>query len=282
MFPRSWRVARLIGMSTALLGFSASPGHPQPVSAKDGFSDDGTYRVQVELTPYLWLPATSGSLKVGGNSSRGFDFDSGPPTLADLAHSLHGAFIGFGLLRYGPWSVELDTQWIDAFHKTSVPLGASPLTATLKDKVQVFRIAPGFGYQAYSGAVANIPATVDVRAGLSVFSWRATARIEESPLSGIGGNETFAQPWLGFRADFYPWQSWRLELGAMGEGFGVDGGVWGWGASALVTYSVNRWLDITGGFRAIASRGRGRGSGPLDRSIDITAYGPLLGVGVRF
>lgn len=39
---------------------------------------------------------------------------------------------------------------------------------------------------------------------------------------------------------------------------------------------------ITGGIRALGSSGRGNGSGALRRSIDFTAYGPLLGFGVRF
>ena len=56
---------------------------------------------------------------------------------------------------------------------------------------------------------------------------------------------------------------WR----AMAEGFGVDGGVWGWGASALVSYSVTRWLDVTGGIRALASYGRGNGSGAFKGSL---------------
>jgi hypothetical protein len=96
-------------------------------------------------------------------------------------------------------------------------------------------------------------------------------------------SRSFAQPWAGFRADFYPWTDWRFELGAMAEGFGVNGGVWGWGASALVSYSINKfWLDVTGGIRALGSSGRGNGSGAFKCSIDFTAYGPLLGFGIRF
>jgi hypothetical protein len=86
----------------------------------------------------------------------------------------------------------------------------------------------------------------------------------------------------GFRADIYPWKNWRFELGAMVEGFSVDGGVWGWGASALASYSINSWLDVTGGIRALGSNGRGNSSGAFKRSIDFTAYGPLLGVGITF
>ena len=67
-----------------------------------------------------------------------------------------------------------------------------------------------------------------------------------------------------------------FELAAIAEGFGVNGGVWGWGASALVSYSITSWLDVTGGIRALSSRDRRNGS------LDITAYGPVLGFGFRF
>lgn len=252
------------------------------LSAKDGYAPDGAPHVQVELTPYIWLPAVSGTARVGGTVGRDFSFDSGPPTPADLAHSLHGAIVGYGLVRYGPWSVELDLQWIDAFHKSTVQIGAVGPSGTLKDTVTVFRVAPGLGYQVYSGELAGVPTTVDARVGFSVLSWDATSKIEETPFSGVSVSHSFVQPWAGFRADFYPWTDWRFELGAIAEGFGVDGGVWGWGASALVSYSITSWLDVTGGFRALGSSGRGNGSGAFSRSIDFVAYGPLIGFGFRF
>jgi hypothetical protein len=37
------------------------------LSAQDGYAENGGYRVQVELTPYLWLPAASGTARIGGN-----------------------------------------------------------------------------------------------------------------------------------------------------------------------------------------------------------------------
>ena len=275
------RSRQLTILSCIMVGVSASQADAQ-FSAQDGYADSGGYRVQVELTPYLWLPASSGTARIGGNLGRDFSFDSGPPSIADLAHSLHGAFVGYGLLRYGPWSTELDTQWIDAFHKRSVQADANGPGGILKDTLKVFRIAPGLGYQVYSDAVAGVPVTVDGRAGFSVLAWDVSAKIEESPLSGVSVSKSFAQPWAGFRVDFYPWTDWRFELAAMGEGFGVNGGVWGWGASALASDPITSWLDVTGGIRALASSGRGDSSGTLKRSIDFTAYGPLLGFGVRF
>ena len=202
--------------------------------------------------------------------------------MADLAHSLHGALIAYGLLRYGPWSAELDFQWIDVFHKSTIQATATGPGGTVKDTVSLVRVAPGLGYQVYSGALAGIPTTFDARAGLAVLTWDFSAKIEELPFSRVDVSDTFVQPWAGFRADFYPWTNWRFEVSALAQGFGVNGGSWGWGASALVSYSITRWLDVTGGFRALNSKGRGNGSGPFRRSIDVTAYGPVLGFGIRF
>jgi hypothetical protein len=273
---------------TACLGagigliLSAGPALAQ-FSPRDGYAPDGSYRVQVELTPYLWLPATSGTARLGGDFvGKDVPFHSGPPTVADLAHSLHGAFVGFGLVRYGPWSIELDSQWISAYHSSTFQASATGPGGSMKDTVKLYRIAPGLGYQVYYGSVAGVPTTVDARAGFSVFSWDVTAKIEQSPLSGVDTSHSFVQPWAGLRVSFYPWRNWRFELAGMAEGFGVDGGVWGWGASALVSYSIVKWLDVTGGIRALNSRGRGNGSGAFKRSLDITAYGPVLGFGIRF
>jgi hypothetical protein len=280
----TWPFRRMVGRvvaSSIVVALSGGPALAQ-FSAQDGYAPDGSARVQIELTPYIWLPAVSGSAHIGGSFGRDVNFDSGPPTPADLAHSLHGAVVGYGLVRYGPWSVEMDLQWIDAFHKSTVQPVATGPGGTLKSTVTVFRVAPGLGYQVYSGELAGIPTTVDARAGVSVLSWDATAKIEETPFSGVSVSHSFVQPWAGFRATFYPWTDWRFELTAMAEGFGVDGGVWGWGASALVSYSITSWLDVTGGIRALGSSGRGNGSGVFKRSIDFTAYGPLIGFGIRF
>ena len=262
---------------------SANPARAQ-YSPRDGYTENGGYRVYLEMTPYLWLPASKGTASIGQGSSFGTDvsFSSGPPSPADLAHSLHGAIVAFGLLRYGPWFTEADFQWIDAFHKSTFqpnPLGPA---GTLKDSLSLVRVAPGFGYQVYSGALGGVPITLDARVGFSVLTWSLSAKIEETPFSGVDVSHGFPQPWVGFRADFYPGKDWRLELGANAEGFGVDGGVWGWGASALVYYSITNWLDAAGGFRALSSRGRGNGRDLFRRAIDITLYGPVLGLGVRF
>jgi hypothetical protein len=283
MLPRRM-ASRAIAGSVLCFGLTLWRGEARAqYSAHDGYTENGGYQVHVELTPYLWLPATTGTLSVGGSfAGQDVSFGSGPPSVPDLAHSLHGALVAFGLVRYGPWSAELDFQWIDAFHKSTFQPNVFGPALGLSDTVRFYRVAPGVGYQVYSGYLGATPITVDARAGFSVFSWNATANITQTLAPGVSVSHSFAQPWAGFRADFYPWTDWRFEIAANAEGFGVDGGVWGWGASGLVYYSINRWLDVAGGIRALSSRGRGNGSGPFARSLNITTYGPVLGVGIRF
>jgi len=180
-------------MSGVLMVLEVNPTLAQ-FSARDGYAPDGSYRAQAELAPYLWLPATTGTVQIG-NFGRNFNFDSGPPTPADLAHSLHGALVAFGLVRYGPWSGELDFQWIDAFHKTTVqPIAAGP-SGTIKDSATLIRVAPGLGYQVFSGNPAGIPTTIDARVGFSVLTWSVSAKIEELPFSGADVSQSFVQPW---------------------------------------------------------------------------------------
>lgn len=249
----------------------------------DGYAPDGSYRLQVELTPYLWLPATSTNFSLGPRGGINGSTSTGLPTAAQLANTLHGAFMGFGLLRYGPWSTELDLDWVTASAgKTATgPLGN---TLHLSTSATLLRIAPGFGYEAVRGEIAGMPVTVDARAGFAVFTRSDKISALEVP-TGVSDSGSFVQPWLGTRVSLYPGTDWRIDIGALGQGFGVNGGSWGWGASLMAAYSVTSWMDVTGGFRALSTSRSDHGTGPFGsgtRSLNLTAYGPVLGVGFRF
>ena len=141
------------------------------------------------------------------------------------------------------------------------------------------RVAPGFGYQVYNGALAGLPLTVDARVGFACFSWSAKATSLLDPV-GVSPGGSFVQPWLGFRASLYPAERWRVELAALGQGFGVSGGSWGWGIipdrNLFGQFLVRREPRVPGTEQhAIRIR-----TGPLDkgqRSFNFTAYGPRWG-----
>jgi len=277
------QLASAAGAVLAFLTLTNAPARAQ-LSANDGYAADGSYHLQFELTPYLWLPATNTNFSLGPQGGISGNVNTGVPTAAQLRNSLHGAFMGFGLVRYGPWSGELDIDWVDASTgKTAI--GPRGNALHLSTSASLVRVAPGFGYEVARGAIAGIPATLDARAGFSWLHSSSSIGSLEEPLGGGSDSASFVQPWLGTRATFFPSSRWRVELGALVQGFGVSGGSWGWGASFLVSYAVTDWMVVTGGIRALKTERIEDNVGPLGsgkRSFDLVAYGPLLGVGFRF
>ncbi len=254
------------------------------VSAQDGFGPNATYQWNLELDPYLWLPASSSSFAAGHNGQFGADVTTGVPSISDLFQTLHGAFMGAAITRYGPFSGEVDLQWVDAAQGKTVGPDAFGRSAHLSLSASYVRVAPGLGYEVYNGALGAMPVTLDARAGFAFFTWSAKATSQFDPV-GVSPSGSFVQPWLGFRASLYPAERWRVELDALGQGFGVSGGSWGWGSSLIATYSFNSWFDVNLGFRALNSTRYDANAGPLNagqRAFEFTAYGPVAGVGFRF
>jgi hypothetical protein len=264
----------------------AVPARAQYFSKDDGFTTDGRWQVQTELMPYLWLPATSGALHFGNPRGSTVDFNSAVPSASTLAHTLRGAFMGSGLVRYGPFSAEFDLDYISVNESQDVPAVTAGRTNRVNVSASLVRFAPGLGLEAYRGEIGGVQTIIDVRAGFAFFASEQAIK-GEGDLAGRGhsGNDSSIQPWLGARATFIPSPRWRVMINAIYQGMGVDGGSQGWGATAIASYAVTDWMDVSLGFRALETT-RGKGPGDLPgsdrRSFSILAYGPLLGVGFRF
>jgi hypothetical protein len=288
MTRRYVAAAKLVSVWACLTGLAISQAQAQFFSNKDGYTADGKYQVQLEVVPYIWLPATSGS--VGFASPRLTDrttgnFSTGVPSLSKLANSLHGAFMGAGVLRYGPYSGEIDIQYIDASESKTLFTGPNGGVARVNASASLVRVAPGVGYQVYSGQLFGIATSADARVGFAYFSSSQSLKGEADLTGETSSNDSFVQPWLGGRLSFIPAPRWRVELGALAQGFGVDGGSWGWGASLIGSYAMTKWATLNLGFRALDTE---RTHGDRDtlaasrRSLSLTAYGPIAGVGFRF
>ncbi len=284
------RVARhaVNTLSLALFAFILLIGRAaqaQFFSVNDGYADDGKYRVQVEVSPYLWLPAVTGSVHFASSRLGTQEFNSGFPTAAGLKEALHAAFMGSGLVRYGPWSAEMDIQYINASTSTTLATGRFGRVYGVNTGLSLVRVAPGLGYKVYSGDAVGVPVMVDARVGVAYLTTDTTLT-GEGPFGGGGTSDnSFVQPWLGVRATFVPAARWRVELGGLVQGLGVQNGSWGWGASVVGSYAATRLIDIDLGFQALETD-RGNGSGALsgsdNRSFSVTAYGPVAGITFRF
>ncbi|OYV34681.1 MAG: hypothetical protein B7Z80_20550 [Rhodospirillales bacterium 20-64-7] len=79
----------------------------------------------------------------------------------------------------------------------------------------------------------------------------------------------------------YPWPRWRFQLAALGQGFGVGGGTWGWQVSAIATWAATNWLNLNAGFNAMHESGALAPSRVI-RQIDTTMYGPVVSVSFTF
>jgi hypothetical protein len=272
----------------ALAGLGGAPAHAQFFTNTDGYAADGSPRLQVELTPYGWWPGISGSVHFASplvDSRTPGTFNTGLLSTSFIKDVLHAAFIGAGIVRYGPFSAEMDLQYLSASESKTLFTGPAGEVFRVKTAVELVRVAPGIGYQVYTGDAFGVPTSVDARVGFSYIGTSETF-IGEGALTGRSSSmdTSFVQPWLGARVDFVLSPRWRIELGALVQGFGVDGGSWGWGASGLASYAMTDWAALSFGARALQTERYGLGvtSFGQQRSMSLVTYGPIVGVSFRF
>lgn len=250
-------------------------------SNKDGSAPDGSYRVQVELTPYLWLPALDGTIGLNRPPGTDVSINRARPTVADLVNTLNGAFVGDGLVRYGPWSAELDVDWVSATQKKTFPALVDAPEVELKTTDSVLLVSPGFGYRVIPDFAPDT-VSLDFRAGFTYFNTSASAAFAQSRLGGASITYDFFSPWLGIRADYFPSPRWRIDLTTAVTGLGADS-AWGWNTKLGVSYLITHWFDATLGYAATGmNRNLSAGLDGSSRAVHLVAYGPVLAIGFRF
>ena len=262
--------ARLLPLIPMALCLAITSAHAQYFTNHSGYTSTGQYQVHLELSPYLWLPVMDGSFSQPAiqNGASGSSLNS----------SVHSSFMVGGLLRFGPYSAELGIQYAEG--ASSKPAASAP-GGTVRLQTSYVRLAPGLGYQIYRGNIFNIPSSADLRAGFAFYEswWNLNGEGNLTGAPSGGGN--FIQPWAGTRIDFIPAPHWRIDLNALAQGMGIANGSWGWAASGVISYAVNDWFDVNAGYSAINTQ-HGQGGGAPKRTLELNAYGPVLGVSFRF
>jgi hypothetical protein len=99
-----------------------------------------------------------------------------------LVSKLTGAFLGFGLARYGAFSAELDVNYVSATSTKELGGNIFTLSRSLKLDTSLFRISPGFGYEVFRGDVGAVPAT-SMRGSVSPTPTRAPHSPSREPTS---------------------------------------------------------------------------------------------------
>lgn len=277
---RGMRLA-LPALVLALVGVQTRPAVAQ-FSARDGYTPDGRYQWSFEVSPYLWLPAVDATVGLNHPPGTDISINQPRPTISKLASTLTGAFVGDALVRLGPWSAEVDLDYIAAQKKRSFPpLLPGGSGASLTSKVSFVRVAPGIGYEILPTTNAS-HFMLDVRAGFTYYSLDASSSFAHSLFGGVSYNPSFIQPWVGLRGTYVISPSWRVVADAAGMGLGVDNS-WGWNARALVSYLVTSWFDVSLGYAALKTDRESKASILGEsRKINLLTFGPVVALGFRF
>jgi hypothetical protein len=125
------------------------------------------------------------------------NISQGMPTVSQITSALKGAFIGAGLVRYGPWSGEIDIQWVSADASKGLPSGPFDVSRSLSVDTSLVRVAHGVGYEVYNGAIGSVPTTLDARAGFAWFHMSETLDLDATgPLGRQRGHQPERQQQL--------------------------------------------------------------------------------------
>ena len=254
-------------------------------SAREGFAADGSSQASFEVSPYLFLPNISAT--IGLNHPPGTDLtitQGRSQVTSKLQASLTGAFVAYGLMRYGNWSAELNVFYLSGETSNTYPaVLARRNSFTIKNTASQTLVSPGFGYQVLP-TDASSKVSLDARAGFTYNEISASSAFSDGQFyAKASTSPSFVQPWVGARVAYYPTPDWRISADAALTGLGVDGGAMGWNARASVSYLITKWFDVSLGYAALTTR-RTVDAGPLgqNRNINLFAYGPVVAMGFRF
>jgi hypothetical protein len=281
---RWWRFCCVVAVVACTLAGAATGARAQGFSSREGYAPDGGYQVFIELSPYAFLSRAEAT--VNGLGPRGNGGTSGSISAWKLLNSLDGAFFGNGIVRYGPYSAELNAVYVGLSSSRIFAAPGKPLNVTGHISSDATLVEAGFGYRVYGGGLAGMDSSVDARIGARYLSWNAHSSTASDILGGSDASGDSAAPYLGMRMDLYPTPKWRLRLQGDIEGFGTNNNAWGWQGALTGSYLVTKWLDASLGiavYNVAAERDVGNPDGTSHRqTMHLLAYGPMLGFGLRF
>jgi opacity protein-like surface antigen len=262
--PGERRVPRPAAALAAMLAATllVAPGDAQAQSIFEGWS-------QGSVTFYGWLPSMQGAQE-GPDGDPFVDLDS-----ADVLDLLDFAFMGAGEIRRGRIGLAFDIEYTDlgadgTAQRTLIP-GADPVRAKVDTKMLMATGAVAYRFYEEDRS------WVDVYGGVRAFNVENDFELRV-PATGVerrsSGTVSWADAIVGLRGH-----------APLGERFGVTGladvGGFGIGSSSDLTWQVQATVDYAFTDRLIGRLGYrylsiDRDSGDL--SLDVDAFGPLIGV----
>lgn len=251
--------------------WAADIGNGTPLPQADTGTGDWTF----SLAPYFWAASIDGEVGVRGREP----VDVNVPFHDLFDHLRFGGMI-VGEAHNGTWGIFGDLIYLklDADESVTRTVAGVPLKLSAELETKSFTGTLMGEYR----VVAQPAVTVDLMAGARV--WSVDNQVDISltadgpPLASLSGGETntWVDPMIGAkgRIDLSP--SWYLTGWGMIGGFGASSD-FAWDVLAGVGYQWNQSFSVVGGYRALGVDYSNDGF-----DFDVTEYGPIFGVVIRF
>jgi hypothetical protein len=269
-------------------------GPPNVQDAPPLRSAEATQRLQVALTPYLWLTGFSGSTRVQ-NITMNLD-----KNFAQIVGASDGAFGLMGALdvTYDRLVFQLNGAWTYAkFEEQRGIFRNGTVSATAASNTTWVEFLGGYRiFEAPRDPKAEGPQllTLDAFVGgrVTMLDMDTTVRATTTVtlpdgrvlVAGasrrINASDSWIEPFVGMRAGFDLTGGWQFNLRGDIGGFGVDGSQFSWQVVAGVGYRWNHenWsMALFLGYRALS---QDYTNGPF--AWDMIVHGPMLGLQFQF
>jgi hypothetical protein len=222
---------------------------------------------------YFWAAGFDGNLRINGTNAT---IDLTPidlyvNNLGTLLGALEGYYMGAGEIRYDKFGFFYDVYYIDLGGGDSTSKGHLDLGVDAGLSL-LFATMAGT-YRVYEDETAHI----DALAGLRIWDVDFTLNLDvNGNTNKLGDGDTWVDPVIGVKGGTDISDNVYLKGWAMVGGFGA-GSDFMWDVFGGVGYDFNDWISAFAGFR-----GGGVDYKKGSFKWDVTMYGPMFGLGVKF
>ncbi len=255
---------------------AAAPGAGEP----DGW--------EVELIPYVWVPASvSGDSTVAGGT---VGIDLGTDEMMDLFDEIN--FAGSGRLEAwkGDWGFFLDGMYIDMGLEFTGPLGGTPLAGSIAVDITQGNLDVGVAHRLLDVPLSSSGnrrpnLVLEPLGGVRYVYLKQEIDVDPpGPPPGVtlGGSEDWVEPFVGARVRLELTDKLGLTVRGDVGGFGIGSASdLTWSVLAGARYRATDRLDLGIGYRYY-DLDYSRGSGGSEFGLDLEMHGPWLGATWRF
>jgi hypothetical protein len=276
---RDWLLQRVPRIATTVLVAVVLLACAMIVNAAEEKQDD---KWHFTITPYIWLPSISGSMKLEPPPGYGSgNVRTGPDNYLE---NLQFAGMIDLQAQKGRWSLLADIMYVDfsggqTAHFPGVLAGSGGWTAEADWDLQAFVGELAGAYSVFRNEYVNF----DLLAGVRYASIDGKVSLDiVGPLPAwvrsrtFSKTEHFVDPIVGFKGRFQLSKNWYLPYYFDIGGFGVDSDLT-LQAYAGVGYRFNDWFSMTLGYRYLYYD-----FGDSKLVKDLNLYGGTLGFSFTF